>query len=140
MAAWRALDDRVIETELGRLRLANPARGVFLSEAAGRLGVEAAHAYTDYADEIATQYAGGIGVHDWWTMAGYDPGVRQHVVGWSMRVISDWVQIHVALRSQIVKMGVTLANVALGGKVAIYTDRNKFAAAKMTALTERRGL
>lgn len=134
MADWSGLEERLLETKTGRLRLANPARGVFLSEATGRLGLEAAHAYTVYADEVATQRDGGIGLHDWWEMAGYDPGVRQHVVGWSLRIISEWTQIHVALRSQVVKMGVTLANVALGGKVNIYTDRSKFEAARRAAL------
>jgi hypothetical protein len=137
MADWRALEERVVETETGRLRLANPAPGVFLSEATGRLGLEAAYAYTTYADGVATQRDGGIGLHDWWWMAGYDPGVRQHVVGWSLRIISQWNQIHVALRSQVVKMGVTLANVALGGKVNVYTEYAKFEGAKRAALSER---
>lgn len=134
---WRSLDEQVWATELGRLRLTNPAPGVFMSEAVGVLGLEAAHAYTGFADAVAGQGAGGIGLHDWWEMSGYDPGVRQHVVGWSLRIISEWEQIHVALRSKVVKMGVTLANVALGGKISIYTDRARFEAARRETIASR---
>ena len=126
MAGWGRLEDREIAEQTGRLVLSNPAPGVFYTLADGRLGVEAASVYTQYGDEIGTQDGRHIGLHDWWSMTGYEPGVRQHVVTWSMKVISRWDEIHVALRSHVVKMGVNLANIALGGKISVHTRRESF--------------
>lgn len=100
--------------------------------------MEAARAFTRFGEAVLEQAEGGIGMHDWYKMTGYDSGVRQYVVKWSVSVIKRWAEIHVGLKSKVVRMGVTLANVALGGKVTIHDDRQEFASFTRRTIEKRR--
>jgi hypothetical protein len=62
---------------------------------------------------------------DFWDMPTYDSGMRIDWTAWALkhRASSEW---HVCQRSKLVHMGLTVANVALGGLLNIYDKRPAF--------------
>jgi hypothetical protein len=58
---------------------------------------------------------------DFWEMPTYDSGFRVEWTEWALKHrSSDW---HVSQRSRLVHMGLTVANLALGGILNIYDKR-----------------
>lgn len=55
-------------------------------------------------------------------MPGYDSGLRVALTRWLQSHLRS-VKIHVVVRSKIVAMGVSVANLALGGIIQTYTQR-----------------
>jgi hypothetical protein len=62
---------------------------------------------------------------DFWDMPTYDSGMRIDWTAWALkhRASSDW---HVCQRSRLVHMGLSVANIALGGLLKIYDKRPDF--------------
>lgn len=63
------------------------------------------------------------------TLDGYDSGVRVRLTAWSNEHRSKIVAFHILTRSRLVAMGVTVANLALGGHIQAHTRRAAFEAA-----------
>jgi len=74
--------------------------------------------------------------NDWWDMSGYDAEARNKLTEWTLRIRHNIASDHILVRSKIVSMGVSLANVALGGLLTVYTDRTEFAQARRRATLE----
>jgi hypothetical protein len=66
---------------------------------------------------------------DLWDMPTYDSGFRLAVTDWCVRNRARLEPSHVLMRSQIVSMGVAVANLALGGLFNVYTLRASYDAA-----------
>ena len=66
---------------------------------------------------------------DWAEMTGYDSQVRSTYTQW-MATNRNRIKAHVLVGSKIVSMGVSVANLALGGSVVGYTNRAMFDAAQ----------
>jgi hypothetical protein len=63
---------------------------------------------------------------DFWAMAGYDSALRLALTEWSAEHRDRVEQIHMLTRSQLVSMGATVANLALGGLIKIHTLRTSY--------------
>jgi hypothetical protein len=63
--------------------------------------------------------------YDLWELAGYDSALRVELTNWHLRDRENLRSLHTVTRSKIVKMGVTVANVALG-VIVQHDDRRSF--------------
>jgi hypothetical protein len=63
---------------------------------------------------------------DAWNIAGYDSVVRVEMTDWCRKNRAKIYTVHVAVQSKLVSMGITVANVVLGGLVNGVTDRPTF--------------
>jgi hypothetical protein len=62
-------------------------------------------------------------------LRGYDSDVRTKLTAWSRENRPKIVAFHILVRSKIVAMGVSLANMAIGGAIVAHTRRADFEAA-----------
>ena len=68
--------------------------------------------------------AGKIAVfYDFGEMPGYDSGLRVSWTKWLKAHLHSVVRIHIVVKSKIVAMGVSVANLALGGVIQTHTQR-----------------
>ena len=70
-------------------------------------------------------------------LQGYDSDVRIRLSKWAREHRSQIVTFHILTRSKVVAMGVTVANLALGGRICAHAIRSAFDAE--LALEIRRG-
>ncbi|KYF85637.1 hypothetical protein WME76_46745 (plasmid) [Sorangium sp. So ce119] len=68
---------------------------------------------------------------------GYDSDVRAKLTSWHLRNPGKLKEVHILVRPGLVAMGVTVANLATGGRFVVYTDRSTYEWALAGALTER---
>jgi hypothetical protein len=61
--------------------------------------------------------------HDWLEMTGYDSLCRKRMTEWSVARLSSYGEVHIAVRSKLVAMGIQVANIALRGLMRAYGDR-----------------
>jgi hypothetical protein len=64
--------------------------------------------------------------NDWWELTGYDTDARLKLTDWIFWIRGKITGSHILVRSKIVSMGVSIANLALGGMLTVYTDRQEF--------------
>ena len=70
--------------------------------------------------------------NDWQAMESYDHEARLALTDWVRRIRPSFRSLHILQRSKIVSMGVSVANLALGGLLRAYTDRDSFQRALAT--------
>src|SRR5262249_3247489 len=68
---------------------------------------------------------------------GYDSEVRARLTAWHLRNTGKLKEIHILVRPGLIAMGVTVANLATGGRFVVYTDRSAFEWALAGVLTSR---
>jgi len=86
--------------------------------------------FLSYSEERIRLASGKLTVfHDWLDMTGYDSSCRKRITDWTVRHLSSYAEVHVALRSKLVAMGVQVANIALGGLVKTHKSRASLEAA-----------
>lgn len=79
-------------------------------------------------DELTARGVKPTVFNDWWEMTGYDSEARIRLTEWTRSNLAlgkTWPS-HVLMRSKIVAMGVTVANMALGGALVVHSDRAVF--------------
>jgi len=77
--------------------------------------------------------------HDWIDMTGYDSQCRTRMTAWSLKHLREYAEVHIALRSKIVAMGVQVANIALRGIIQAHNDRTRVEVELRRALREESG-
>ncbi|WP_437969060.1 hypothetical protein WMF04_07090 [Sorangium sp. So ce260] len=68
---------------------------------------------------------------------GYDSDVRAKLTAWHLRNPGKLKEVHILVRPGLIAMGVTVANLATGGRFNVYTDRSAFEWALAGVLTAR---
>jgi hypothetical protein len=66
--------------------------------------------------------------HEWTGMTGYDSSCRQRITRWALDNKGAFGEVHVAVTSKLVAMGVQVANLVLGN-ITAYTSKNALQAA-----------
>lgn len=90
----------------------------------GRMEEGASDFLVRYMDErIRHSVGGAYFFHDWLDMTGYESVCRQRLTEWTAENRSSITELHLAVQSKIVAMGVQVANLALGGFLRTHTDR-----------------
>lgn len=115
-----------LEGRRGRLRMSNPAPGVWATHATGHIDSSLVDQFTAFGDQVLTQASETYGLHEWYGLDSYDSQARKQSVAWSARVIREFAGVHIGLRSRIVRMGVTLANVVLDNRLTVHDDPADF--------------
>jgi hypothetical protein len=63
---------------------------------------------------------------DWEKVESYETGARYALVKWFLSHIDQFYNTHILVASSLLKMGVKVANIAAGGRVQVYTNRDTF--------------
>jgi hypothetical protein len=63
---------------------------------------------------------------DCWDQVGYETGFRTGLTAWNKRIKKDIRSMSLLIRSKIAAMGITVANLTLGGLLVPCTDPQKF--------------
>lgn len=71
--------------------------------------------------------------YDFWHMPTYDSEMRSEWTAWASQHRPQVTGLHVLQRSKFVAMGVSVANLALGGLIRSYTERRPFLTALRAA-------
>jgi hypothetical protein len=104
------------ETLSGKLRAWALARNLFVTQGEGHMKDDHCEFLETYGAERIRRAGGKVYVfHDWMELTGYDSRTRVRLTAWSAAHRNDYQEVHLAVRSRIVAMGVQVANIALGG-------------------------
>ena len=101
------------------------------------MDLDFAEAYVEVGNSVLAETKRAVGLHDWSKMTGYDAGVRMQVTAWALKVITRFDDIHVYSVSSVVRMGVSVANIALGGSITVHKCPEAFAQAREHLLQTR---
>lgn len=107
---------------------------VVYEQVTGYLEKDVVGKITHPIDKLIGQGARPIIFNDWWELSGYDSDARLKLTDWIFWIRGKIVGSHILVRSKIVSMGVSIANLALGGMLTVYTDRQEFTLAYHRAL------
>jgi hypothetical protein len=120
LRASHARDVQSLQGARGRVSVWQVAPGVYASEVTGHLDVKMAQRIIDFAEPL---YALGsvAGFHDWFEMTGYESRSRIALTQWVLghRAKS---RLFIGVRSKLVAMGVSVANLALGDLIEVHAS------------------
>jgi hypothetical protein len=118
---------RVIEHGRGRVTITSldPRTSHFIVE--GVLDDVLADAITTEGSRISRN-GDGIALHDWSKLQSYTSSARAKLTDWMMQHRHGFASVHILVSSNLVAMGVSVANLALGGFLHASTDAAAFAA------------
>lgn len=121
----------------GIIDVRNPAPHVELIRCEGYARAEHVAEILEGRDRIV-RACGKIAIFDdLEDLRGYDSDVRSRLTGWSRDHRPKIVAFHILVRSKIVAMGVSLANLAIGGAIVAHTRRAAFEAALALEMRRR---
>lgn len=112
-------DVRELRTARGTLVLWTLAPTVYVTRFTGHL--ESAHVdlLFAYSEPLVLAARQPIDVfHEWTAMTAYDSVARSRITTWALERRRVFGRVHVSVRSQLVAMGVQVANIALGNITA----------------------
>jgi hypothetical protein len=121
----------------GTAVLEQPSQGVILIVMQGRVGGLAGRTV---ARQLSNALKDGGPKKTFWdleAMVDYHSDVRTHCTQALLSNLANVTSVVVIAKSKLVKMGVAVANVALGGRIQSLDNRAKFDAALRAAVTSR---
>jgi hypothetical protein len=102
------------------------------------------HATIDFVEpackHLEALFAAGVAplvFDDFELGVGYDSDVRMKLTAWLLRHMTAIKELHVLVRPGLLAMGVSVANLAMGGGLITYSDRSAFEWAYAAAMAER---
>lgn len=110
-------------TSSGVVRAWVLTRNVYVTQAAGHMDDDHC-AFLETFGEGQIRRAGGSKhyiFHDWMELTGYESRTRLRLTTWSAARRHTFEEVHLAIKSRIVAMGVQVANIALGGFMRAHT-------------------
>ncbi len=115
-------DFRECNSSSGKIRVWTLARNLYVTQGEGHMQDDHAAFLEEYGEERLRRAGGKIYIfHDWMEMTGYDSKTRYKMTTWSAEHRASFEEVHLAVRSRIVAMGVQVANIALGGFMRAHT-------------------
>jgi hypothetical protein len=109
---------------------------VFIIEFAGHLTIELAANLMSDTNRRLAHYSPIYIFNDWWEMKSYDTKARMELTAWAQRIRPRLLGVHLLVRSKLVAMGVSVANIALGSFLLAHAERPDFEAALKRAMSE----
>jgi len=99
---------------------------MFYSRCSGRFDLEAVGHLMRGFERVAAE--GGLvdTFHDWADVESYDAEVRVPYTDWAWAHRQQVASLHILVRSRLLAMGISVANMGLGGMITSYTDRAPF--------------
>jgi hypothetical protein len=127
-------DVQSLASNRGSISVWKVASGVYASCVRGHLDIKMARLIIQVGEPL---YALGpvAGFHDWLEMTGYDSQSRVDLTKW---VLSHRQQsrLFIGVRSKLVAMGVSVANLALGNLIEVHTSGRMLEVALERVLAE----
>jgi hypothetical protein len=120
--------------EDGVMHASEPRPGVLLYVVEGRLRTELVQRFIEFAKRSPSEKL--CFFHDWWEVDGYDNPARYALTGWSLEHRRQIQSADILTRSRIVKMGVSVGNIALGGLAKLHDSPASFRQALLLATGE----
>jgi hypothetical protein len=121
----------------GRIRVAEPAPGVFVSEVHGRASIGVVGVIIRFAEEMIAADRRLLVFHDWEDVSGYDAEARRQLTEWTDRIKPYWDGSHILFASPIVAMAVSVAGLTMRGKLSSYSSRKSWEHALAKACAAR---
>jgi len=130
----RGQDVRSHDTDRGSIWVWRLSPSVYVSSVRGHMDRGMAQLIIDVAEPL---YKNGpvSGFHDWFGMIGYDTSSRVDLTSWVMRH-REATRLFIGLRSKLVAMGVSVANLALGDVIKTCSSTSSLENALEQALRE----
>jgi hypothetical protein len=105
-----------------QVRLWSPVRGVVVHSVVGHFTLDAAKVVMEGIAKVWGEKAPVSAFNDWLGMDGYDSEARIALTDFVFASRRQFDSIHILLRSKLVSMGVSVADLALGGMIQAYTE------------------
>ena len=121
----------------GSVDCTEPAPGVLVVVARGHLAASLIPRVLAWRDQAVLRVGAVDIFDDGAELESYDSEARVLLTGWGKKNRDHVREHHILLRSRIVAMGVSVANLALGGHIQAHTSRPAYDAALASAV--RRG-
>lgn len=113
---------RECSTGTGTVRVWVLAKNLYVTQGEGHMQDAHCAFLEEYADERIRRAGGKLYIfHDWMDLTGYDTKTRYRLTTWSASHRAAFEEVHLAVRSRLVAMGVQVANIALGGFMRVHT-------------------
>ncbi|WP_438027509.1 hypothetical protein [Sorangium sp. So ce233] len=124
-------------TSRGVLDVRTPASDVVTRRFEGYATLELIEPAVRHLETLIESGTRPIVFDDFELGTGYDSDVRAKLTSWHLRNPGKLKEVHILVRPGLVAMGVTVANLATGGRFVVYTDRSTYEWTLAGALTER---
>jgi hypothetical protein len=121
----------------GTLRIWQPTRGILLTQVTGSFEAALVTPFiTTFTVALRTKTTHHA-FHDWSDMTGYDVDARVALTQWTLQNRGAFASVHFLIASNLVRLGVQVANIALGGFMTAHAERVPFehAFARTTGLS-----
>lgn len=118
------------------LSITSPAPGVLCSVVSGHMELAAVKLLTNAYDQLAAAGHKVDAFHDWEGLTGYSSEAREVYTSWAKAHRDSVGSVSILVRSKLVAMGVSVANMVLGYLHA-YSDRAAFERALARAVSAR---
>ncbi|HKP63936.1 MAG TPA: hypothetical protein VJV78_44685 [Polyangiales bacterium] len=106
--------------------------GVYATEVGGYMTRDMAQLIIERAEPLYALRGRVYGFHNWFEMENYESSCRVELTAWVLGH-RDRTELHIGLRSRLVAMGVSVANLALGSLIQVHSDMRSLASALATA-------
>ncbi|MCA9532567.1 MAG: hypothetical protein KC593_02775 [Myxococcales bacterium] len=130
--------DQTLSNDEGRFDAYRPAPGVLITEVVGYLAHEFALALITHLDAIRASGQRALQFHDWFAVTGYDIRAQRDLTAWHAKHRVDVEGLEIGVRSAMLRMGVTVANVPLRGLIKLHEDELAFSSAARNGILSRR--
>jgi len=102
------------------------APGVTLDRVVGVIDDELARTIAAAHDEAFDLGIRPHTFHDWSEVIGYSPFARKYLTDWLGASSPRLRSVHILFSSKLLAMGISVANLVLGGFIKAYGDRERF--------------
>jgi|SRR6187399_925699 len=126
-----------VQGSKGKAWIEFPRAWIFLGRIEGHYGIEMLAAYIEGMTAALGHGPATLVFHHWEAMSSYDSKCRKDMTDWTLARREKIARHHVFVRSKLVAMGVSTANLLLGGElITSHVVRASFDAALAAALRE----
>lgn len=119
--------------ERGTLEITTMRPGVVLQRFRGHALPPIADAISERLERELVRFGSIVVFDDWEEATGYESEVRIRLTAWTQRHLDRIPETHILVRSRLLAMGISVANLAVGNKLRAYTSRKEFEAALAVA-------
>lgn len=125
MLARLGREHRAANTPRGTLSIWLPRPGLLVTEAIGHITAAQTHAIIAAGDEIRGEGT-LLAFHNFFGVQTYDSAARTAMTAWGYRIRASVEHVHFAIGSRLVRMGISVASMALGGMLVTYDELAPF--------------
>jgi hypothetical protein len=123
---WLGMRGERWSTARGTLEIRVPAPDVLVRRFEGHASIHFVEPMVKHLEAALATGVRPIVFDDFELGAGYDSEVRVRLTGWHTLHSGELKEVHILVKSGLLAMGVSVANLATGGAFISYSDRAAF--------------